>query len=486
MDIKTKDDFISRVAGIVSGLLLAIPNLFSTFAPLQLLAFIPILIIGTNGKKRPSTLLMAGMYMGLAYTLPQMFILKLPISLTLILIVYLTIFMIIFAWTSSQLLRSRPVLGAFAVGALLVVLDWTNFTMLPIWGTAQSIVRPWSAYPALIQFVSLTGITGIIFILGTLQALLVSSINHPKLRKKLSIVTAFVILVFAAANMIINSQKTSSNLKVAAIGWAYSDSVDEQYVQTSQGFEALFVEPVKRAAANGAKLVVSPELAFYIDNFNRDKWTERFQAISKRYNILLAIGYFDISAEENRLMFITPDGRDLPEYVKTNLTPFEDYRKGTGELRIIDFEGIRLGGMICHDDNFTRLSREYGREQVSVVAVPTLDWSTVKNAHLQGSIHRAIESRYAVVRAAANGISTIISPTGVILARCDHFSKGPAVIMAQVPIYKSRTFFSIAGHWPVVLSFIFLLIYIGWNLQVPWRKIFFVIKLPNRKNNANQ
>jgi apolipoprotein N-acyltransferase len=345
---------------------------------------------------------------------------------------------------------------------------WLNFTAIPLWGTAQSIARPWSQYPFLIQFSSLTGITGIVFVLGTLQALIVSAIVNPRIRRRLLAAFVYVVLIFVIADLIIYYQRPEGKLKVAAIGWAtngFKDPEDAQeYAQTPQGFEELFAKPAAKAAGQGARLIVSPEMGFYINKYDRSEWLKKFQTISSKFNVFLAVGYYNVSERQNRLMYITPDGKSLPEYSKTYLIPFfENYIKGDGHLRIIDINGISTGGMICQDDNFTRFSREYGRKMVSVVAVPTMDWSTVKSTHLQNSIHRAIESRYAIVRAAMNGISAIIAPGGRVLASCDHFKNGPAVIVAEVPIYKGQTLFSVAGHWPVAVNLIFLIIYISWT-----------------------
>lgn len=469
--IKAKIDWVSRLVGAVSGLLLAIPNLYPILAPLQAAALLPILYLAARRKSRLSVMITVGVYMGLFYTMPQMIVLKLPIPITVILVVHLTVLMTIFVCISKYLLQKPSLLGAFAVGAFLVVLDWVNITIVPIWGTAQSIVRPWSQYPNLIQFTSITGMAGIIFVLGTVQALIICAIINPKLRGRLLAGVGLIILVFAGTNIIIiNGQQPVDKLKVAAIGWVNDDSQENYSPQTPEGFEALFAKPAIEAAARGAEFIVSPEIGFYIDKYERGMWLERFQSISNKHNVFLAIGYFNGSKNENRLIFITPDGRTLAEYTKTYLTLFEDSNKGDGRLITFDLNGISAGGMICQDDNFTRFSREYGRGQTAVVAVPTLDWQPVRAAHLQSSIHRAIESRYAIVRAALNGISAVISPTGDVLARRDHFLEGAGFTMAEMPIYKSRTFFSIAGNWLVALSFIFLVINVGRNLPAAWRK----------------
>jgi apolipoprotein N-acyltransferase len=166
-------------------------------------------------------------------------------------------------------------------------------------------------------------------------------------------------------------------------------------------------------------------------------------------------------------LFIDPSGEIVGRYTKTFLTPFEHSRRGDGRLTIIDIEGVRVGGMICQDDNFTSLTRNYGRKAAGVMAVPTLDWSTVRHVHLQTTVHRAIECRQVMVRAAVNGISAIISPAGKILAKCDHFKAGPGMIFAEVCIRRDKTVFSRLGHWPVILSFIYLAFYIGRTIHLP-------------------
>lgn len=457
----TRKVVVYRVIGAASGLLMAAGNLQPVLAPLQVVALIPVFYLGASRTVRHRDVLSAGVYMGFGYILPQLVMLRFPIPVTLVLLIHFTIMMTALAWGSAYLLRRGTVLSSFAVGALLVLLDWANFTVLPMWGEAQSLGRCWSSYPYLIQFTSLTGITGIIFILGTLQALAVNFVVRPKMRVRLFVAAIVLLGICVAANLTVRSEQPVDKLKVAAVGWTYTGQSDDVNPQTLEGFDCLFARPVAKAAEAGARLIVSGELGFYIDKYERQEWLERFGAIARRHNVFLAIGYLNAGLNEDRLMFINPEGQVLSEYTKTYLILFEGYHRGTGQVKFIEIEGIRAGGMVCQDDNFTSLSRKCGRNKAGVVVVPTLDWAQVKIAHFQSSIHRAIESRYAVVRAAINGISAIISPTGEVLAQQDHFSDGPGVIIAEVPVYSARTVFSIIGHWPVVVSVVFLAVYIG-------------------------
>ncbi len=461
----TKQGFYCRLAGAAGGLMLAVPNMYSPLAPMQTVGLVPILYFAVNGKVKNRVMCAAGMYMGLAYTLPQIIYLRLPAPITLILLIHLTVVMMLLVMGWRLLAGRSAVWASFAAGAFLVIIDWYNFTAMPMWGTSQSIVRCWSKYPLAIQFTTLTGITGIVFVVGALQAFVVYMVSQPHSRRRLAAAAFAVVVIVIAANVICRLPKGDDRLTVAAIGWLSNDSPDCPDIHSRQGFEELFAQPVAEAASQGARLVVSGEMGFYIDKHTRAEWLARFGALCKEHDIYLAVGCFDASDNENRLLFIDPAGEIIGQYTKTYLTPFEHSRRGDGRLTIVDLDGIRIGGMICQDDNFTSLTRNYGRKAVGVMAVPTLDWSTVRSVHLQTTVHRAIESRQVMVRAAINGTSAIISPAGKVLAKCDHFKEGPGMICATVRIRQNKTIFSQLGHWPVIMSSIYLAFYIGRRRQ---------------------
>jgi apolipoprotein N-acyltransferase len=442
-----------RLLGVVGGVLLMAGNVYGPLAIFGLFAFVPIFSLAMSKDVRFGDIGLAGLYMGLAYTLPQMFVLRMPIPITLILLIYLVVLVMAMALGAGLFIRQGTVWGSIAVGAYLAVVDWLGFTIMPMWGTAQSLGRSFSAYPRLIGFVSATGIVGVMFVSGTLQALAVNYIFRPSARRRILFTAGIVIGIFGALDVAAVLEKPTGGMKVAAVGWAW----DETEVDSFEGFEEFYAGPVAKAAADGAKLVVSPELGFCPTKQEKTKWIERFREIARRHNVFLLVGYWDLAENENRCMFITDAGELGGEYVKTHLTPFENFRKGKGEPVIAEIDGARVGAMICQDDNFTDLSRKYGRAGVDIVCVPTLDWRTVKDAHLQSSIHRAIESRYAIVRAAADGISAIISSKGKVLAKRDHFADGPGVIVAEVKTYnKAKTLFATGGYWLVAVCFVFV------------------------------
>ena len=458
-------DWFCGVVGLGSGILLAIPAIYPAFAPLQLIALMPVFYLGASERASSRGLIIAGLFLSITYILPQLYFLRLPVSFVAPLAVFGAVLMIIEVWAVGKLLAGPGIAGAFAAGTLLVVIDWILFTTLPAFETASSLVRPWSHYPVLVQFVSITGLTGINFVIGVLQALAVKLIVNPQIWRRVLVGAAVVVLVFSTADIVIKSRRPIGRLKVAAIGWTTADVTRYGDIKSERGFETLLGNPITNAVQNGARLIVCPETIFWLPDDSSKKSFEKLSDIARSRSIYLAIGYVDKKANENRMMFIDPNCQVIGEYTKTYLAPLERFKKGDGRLAQINIDGFPVGAMICADDGVTRLSREYGRKRVPLVAVLNNDWFEIKNFHFQTCIHRVMESRYAVVRATTNGISAIIAPNGKVLAMKDHFKDGPGFVIAETPLYSTGSLFSHLGHWPVVPSVIFLVVYIGFRFK---------------------
>jgi apolipoprotein N-acyltransferase len=442
------------LAGFVSGLLLMLPGVFPALAPLQAVAFVP-LLVALRHMKRWRQCLHAGFLMGLGFVAPQILLLQLPAAISLMLALYYVVLLTVLVVGSWAFFRPTAVWGCVAFGAFAAVLDWVTVTALPVWGTAQSFVRCWSWYPGAVAFTAVTGMPGVIFVLAVTQALAVDIALD---RRDLSIrvaVLAGVLIVVTGIDVVTGLRKPTGRLTVAAIGWA--TTAEQRTMRSSGAFDRLYAEQVAKAAQQGARLVVTPEAAFAVyDDPARDPFATQLE-LAREHSAYLALGYLDTKSRENRIAFIGPTEGIIARYAKVHLTPFESNPTGTGRPVLVMIDGISVGAMICHDDNYTDIPRRYGRKATDIVVVPTEDWGPVRKAHFQSSIHRAIESSYAIVRAAFNGISAIISPKGKRLAVSDHLHNSPNLLVAEVPVYTTRTLFSRFGHW-FVLSCVILLV----------------------------
>jgi len=293
-------------------------------------------------------------------------------------------------------------------------------------------------------------------VLGASQALCANALAGNGGRPCLLATAGLVVLVVAGSLGAAIWYRPTRTLRVAALGWRTDDMDLPIEPGDTEWFEKTYVGMVEESARAGARLVACPELTFELSDTKRAEGMRRLSELAQRTGVWLAVGCYDSARNENRMVFIADTGETAGEYIKTHLTPFESFRASNGRPVEVLVDGIPVGGMICQDDNFTDISYMYGRRGVAIVVVPTLDWSQVRQAHLQNTIHRAIETRYAVVRAAADGISAIIAPDGRVVASCDHTHWQVGLIVADVPVCCRRTISSRYGDWFVAACVIYV------------------------------
>lgn len=438
-----------RLAGAAGGLLLAAGNLYGPLCVLQGAALLPLLVLSMRSANLKAAAL-CGFYMGLVFTIPQMILLQMPLLVSVGLLVWFIGILIVLCTACAFFIRQSAVLGSLAAGAVWTLLDWISCTAVPIWGLAQSFARSWTAWPVLIQFISLTGICGIVFALGTVQGLTAHLLVNSPGRKRAALTLAVLVLVLGLFNTAVYFQQPTQSIRVAAAGWVLDDQSSELDPHSAEGFEKLFAQPAREAARSGAVLFTTGELGFCIAGHNRQEWMERFGQIARECRLWLAVGSLNITEYKNKMFFMSPEGEIVEEYTKTYLTPMEPGWNGTGELKTVRIGGVDVGGLICQDDNFPRLTRFYGRQKTPLVLCPTADWQTIRYPHLQAVQARAIEGQYGIVRGAACGLSAMIDPKGRILARMDHYREGPGFVIADVPIVQTITPFSQYGFVPLL------------------------------------
>ena len=440
------------LASLLSGGLLFLTDYPVHLWPLQLVALVPWLVALRRWAAGRWAALASGAAFGAAYSAPLLVALDFPLSFALALGAYLGGLWVLLALALHHVNRWSPVWSALGAGAAAVLVEWIDVSLVPVWGTAQCFVRVCSAAPPAIQLVSLTGMLGLVFVLVTFQSLL-AQLLVPVDRSRahtprLLVATAVLVATVGAVNLALWSAGPAHTVRVAAVGWTSQQLHDSGLAAAELTVAEVIVPHATAAAAAGARLVVTPETGFWLSPRNRDEVLASLAAAARRLELWLAVGFFDDATNTNRIAFFSPDGSDHGEYRKTHLiTGIENYTPGDGSLVLLPFPDARMGGMICQDDNFTDLSRRYGQEGVRLMAVPTNDWEQVRRYHLENSRFRGVESGYAIVRAASNGISAIVTARGEVLAERDHFAEGIGRIEADLPIYERGSLYNRIGDW---------------------------------------
>ncbi|MCX5714358.1 MAG: apolipoprotein N-acyltransferase [Candidatus Omnitrophica bacterium] len=190
----------------------------------------------------------------------------------------------------------------------------------------------------------------------------------------------------------------------------------------------------------------------------------------------------------NSACLVSGEGQFLERYDKIHLVPFGEYiplKKALPFLEtIVPIGDITPGRqysifevpnskvpnkfsvLICFEDLFPELSREFVRRGASFLANITNDaWYKKTSAaaqHFQASVFRAVENRVYLVRAANTGISGFIAPSGRIVSLVRD-SSGSTIfidgITTQViPIERhGPTFYGEKGDFFILLLLLFVI-----------------------------
>jgi apolipoprotein N-acyltransferase len=299
---------------------------------------------------------------------------------------------------------------------------------------------------------------GLVFVLVASQTLAVQLLLDRPRHRALGLSLLLCLGLPAGLNTWFWIQRPTGSLTVAALGWTWTWPDNPGRKDPAGLVNARYLPMLRRAGADGARLAVSPEVGLWLEPAQKGGLFDALRGEAARTGTALAVGFFDAAQNDNRLLWIDPAGGVVGEYRKTHLIPFvENYRAGDGTLLAWTLAapggeagGLRLGGMICQDDNFTDLARGYGRERVQVMALPTNDWKQVKDYHLENSVFRAVENRYGLVRAASNGTSAIVTARGEIMATLDPFTEGAGLIVAKLPVFEGGSLYALWGDWPIL------------------------------------
>nr|WP_237223262.1 apolipoprotein N-acyltransferase [Spirochaeta thermophila] len=178
-----------------------------------------------------------------------------------------------------------------------------------------------------------------------------------------------------------------------------------------------------------------------------------------------------ISRVDYNAVYVWKDGELLGPYRKIHLVPFTEHfpyerqfpaiyqwlknadthfwEKGS-DYTVFDLGKVRISTLVCFEDTFGYLSREFVRRGAEVLVNLTNDsWSGLpSNAmqHMTISVFRAVENRRSLVRSTNGGITTAVSPNGEILATLPPFVQD--YLVCEVPVFTGRTtLYTRWGDW---------------------------------------
>ena len=153
------------------------------------------------------------------------------------------------------------------------------------------------------------------------------------------------------------------------------------------------------------------------------------------------IGYFDYSDCLSELVEAL-----VPQLTEISMLG-EDLVAGE-DSEVVETELGRIGGLVCFDSIYENLALDSARDGAQIIVLGTndswfLDSAAVYMHNAQAKL-RAVETGRYVVRAANTGISSIITPNGVVLDEEPPLVGG--YVISDVAMRDNATVYSVIGN----------------------------------------
>jgi predicted amidohydrolase len=219
------------------------------------------------------------------------------------------------------------------------------------------------------------------------------------------------------------------------------------------------IQAVTEAAENGAKLIVTPEMATtgyhyenrraiqaYVDTIP-GKTTEAFEKVAKLYHTHIVIGMAEVDEEDglfyNSAALIGPAGY-IGKYRKIHQWATEDSWASWGDMGVPVYETEigKISMIICMDASYFESARIAVLKEADILCFPTnstggtlsmlQSWAEINGLYILGANRSNTEKGYHMI-----GASTIWSPTGEKLAETPyieerHGKAEPTILYAAI------------------------------------------------------
>ena len=319
------------------------------------------------------------------------------------------------------------------------VVSWVGFemvraTFIPVIATSAFIGYSQAAQAWLIQPVSVLSVYGLNLVMmlvnyalaqgaiagyDRLKAALPEGKLDGKLARNWLAAAGIIAAVWIGASLVMldGAPKDAPTVRVAVLRPNFPLPAHRDAVNTSQARVDAFTRLAKSAAAQGARVLVTPELMFNFDP--QMEFTEELRAVAKETGAYIYIGYSVLTEGEprrNQAVWLSPDGTFSAVYNKTHIPPGERYDAVGAPFPVFDTPIGVLASMICHDGNYTDVARGLARGGAQLIAIGYFEFPGFGEQLWQNATFRAAENHTALVVAGATSVSAVIDPYGRVIS----------------------------------------------------------------------
>jgi len=385
--------------------------------------------------------------------------------------------------------RLKGFVSTLAFPLAMVTMQYI-MTIVSPYGSFGSLAYTQYGNLPLLQILSVTGLSGITFLLAWFASVVnwawEQQFEWKKVRRGVVTYAGILAVLLLAGGASLISSPSSDTIRMAAIPATEIFEMDQDIRDSAQRFlsgeitetelESIrtefnaniddLLERSEREARAGASIVFWSEGAGYVLKEDETALIERGRMLAGQEGIYLGMALATLTSGqrllENKIVLIEPSGEVAWEYFKARPVPGEPVVRGDGEILTSDTPYGKIAAVICFDMDFPNLLRQAGEAGVDVMFNPANDWEEVAPLRMRMAIFRAIENGFSLVRPTSNGFSVAADYHGRVLAITDYVTSEDPVMIAYVPTKSVTTIYSRIGDLFAWLCMAGLVTAIGW------------------------
>jgi apolipoprotein N-acyltransferase len=322
--------------------------------------------------------------------------------------------------------------------------------------------------PAAIQIAWLLGVGGVSLLVVTVNCALALAIVNVKNLNRVKVQLAVDVVIIAALmglNIFLLKQPLdeTGSVRVAAVQFGYVPEATTHpaklkrwvALQNRKDWPGMTRETIKllepmtrKAARDGAKLIVWPETMLSVSPFRFPTIRDSLSKLADNTNVFLVTPYYEVlpghEKEEippykNMAAVFAPNGALIHLYHKQQYVRMAGIEKGPGghKTEALDTDIGRLALMICYDADYPNIPALFARRGGQVFIEPSHDLALFLTRHHPAmQLFRTVENHRALVKSDYVQGTLIVDPKGRILADPPD---GLQIVSARVPLVSSPT-----------------------------------------------
>ena len=376
--------------------------------------------------------------------------------------------------------RVEGIISTFIFPSVYVIMEYIVVLTNPS-GSYGTLAHTQSNL-SLLQVISITGIWGIAFLImwtaSVINWLWDNSFERKKILLALLVYGIPFITIMLYGQIRLSTEIESNTVRIASINirktYLYKRyDVLSKIIRNKDwtGYDTLskkindeFLNYSHIASLSGAKIVFGNETILSLTEKNEDEYLGKATLAAVSDSIYLGLpiqvlpdGFPDV-LPQNKIIWISPEGKVLLSYYKAKPTPGEG-EYGDGLLKYFDTPFGKISTAICFDMDFPQLINQLSDKEIDIMLVPGNDWSEITPYHTYVSSFRAIEHGFNMVRSVSNGLSASFNYKGQLISSMDFYKTDDLIFYSDVSTKGERTIYSILGDyfaWLCILIFIIM------------------------------